>query len=184
MADYVLRVGSHSAQGARPKNEDRFVVDTVNRVYLVADGMGGQERGEQASGMAAEIIPRSVQSHLGRQKWTPPRLCNRRLTTPQFSHRRGRPDAGPGTPHGHYRRVGVAAGRPAFCGRPGRQPSLLDSSRQPRVEQLTVDHSVAQSLVSNGVMSKEEAQHSPWQHVLHKFLGVLKWPRAAEVLGC
>ena len=64
MADYVLRVGSHSAQGMRPKNEDRFVVDTVNRVYLVADGMGGQERGELASGMAAEIIPRSVQSHL------------------------------------------------------------------------------------------------------------------------
>src|SRR5207237_757373 len=54
MADFVIHVGSHSAQGVRPNNEDRFVVDLVNHLFLVADGMGGQERGEQASGMAAD----------------------------------------------------------------------------------------------------------------------------------
>ncbi len=64
MADYVIHVGSHTAQGVRPNNEDRFVVDSDHHVYLVADGMGGQERGEQASGLAAEIIPRVVQAQL------------------------------------------------------------------------------------------------------------------------
>ena len=64
MAEYVIHVGSRSAQGVRPNNEDRYVVDLVNHLFLVADGMGGQDLGEQASGLAAEIIPRVVQDRL------------------------------------------------------------------------------------------------------------------------
>ena len=61
MAAYVIRVGCHSAQGVRPNNEDCYVADPERQLFLVADGMGGQERGEQASGMAATIIPRVIQ---------------------------------------------------------------------------------------------------------------------------
>jgi PPM family protein phosphatase len=43
--------------------------------------------------------------------------------------------------------------------------------RDGKVEQLTVDHSVAQALVASGALTPEEARHSPYQHVLHKFLG-------------
>src|SRR5436305_1711300 len=64
MAGLVLQVGSRSAQGVRPNNEDRFVVDMVHRLFLVADGMGGQERGEMASGMAADLLPRLVPDRL------------------------------------------------------------------------------------------------------------------------
>src|SRR5258708_4874272 len=64
MAKFVLHVGSHSAQGLRSNNEDRYVADPVHSVFLVADGMGGQDRGEQASGRAAEIIPRVLQDRL------------------------------------------------------------------------------------------------------------------------
>jgi protein phosphatase len=53
--------------------------------------------------------------------------------------------------------------------------------RGDRVEQLTVDHSVAQALVASGVLSQEEARHSPWQHVLHKFLGCAEMVEGAEV---
>src|SRR5205809_7418057 len=68
MAEYVLRVGCHTAQGVRENNEDRYVVDRAHNVFLVADGMGGQDRGEQASGLAAEIIPRVVQDQLAAQE--------------------------------------------------------------------------------------------------------------------
>src|SRR4051794_19741781 len=68
MADFVLRVGSCSAQGVRPNNEDRFVVDEGQRLFVVADGMGGQERGEVASGMAADIIPQVVKESLAQQE--------------------------------------------------------------------------------------------------------------------
>jgi serine/threonine protein phosphatase PrpC len=178
MADYVLRVGSYSAQGTRPKNEDRYVVDTVNRVFLVADGMGGQERGEQASGMAAEIIPRSVQSHLA-AKMDATRAVQQALSDANHAIvEAGRTQA-------PERRMGTTAvmalqqeDRFFVAGLGDSRAYLI---RGQKVEQLTVDHSVAQSLVSNGVMSQEEAKHSPWQHVLHKFLGCAEMPEGAEV---
>ena len=64
MAEFVIHVGSSSAQGKRSNNEDRFVADNQRHVFLVADGMGGQESGERASGLAAEIIPRVVRDRL------------------------------------------------------------------------------------------------------------------------
>ena len=60
MADLNVRTGAQSAQGLRSNNEDRFVVDDKHHLYRVADGMGGQDAGEKASGLAAEIIPRVV----------------------------------------------------------------------------------------------------------------------------
>src|SRR5437868_4406098 len=68
MADFVIRVGSRSSQGIRPNNEDRCVVDSKQHLYLVADGMGGHEKGEVASGLAAEIIPRVVHDRLEAQE--------------------------------------------------------------------------------------------------------------------
>ena len=41
MAEFVIHVGSSSARGHRPNNEDRFVVDPDQHLYLVADGMRG-----------------------------------------------------------------------------------------------------------------------------------------------
>src|SRR5437879_10653668 len=64
MSNFKLRVGSCSAQGVRSNNEDSFVVDLRQRLFVVADGMGGQDRGEVASSMAVEIIPRLVHDHL------------------------------------------------------------------------------------------------------------------------
>src|SRR5262245_11689768 len=68
MAEVVVGVGSRSAQGVRPNNEDRYVVDLDQRLFVVADGMGGQERGEIASGMAAEIIRQIVGQCLANQE--------------------------------------------------------------------------------------------------------------------
>src|SRR5262249_12669406 len=64
MGKLVIRVGGHSAQGLRPNNEDRYLADAGQDVFLVADGMGGQESGERASGLAVEIIPRAFHHHL------------------------------------------------------------------------------------------------------------------------
>src|SRR5438445_2122703 len=68
MAEYVVKVGSRSAQGRRPNNEDRFIADPDHNLFLVADGMGGQDFGEKASGLAAEIIPRVLQENLSKHQ--------------------------------------------------------------------------------------------------------------------
>ena len=178
MADFVLRVGSRSAQGIRPNNEDRMLVDLDQRLFLVADGMGGQERGELASGMAVDIIPRVLHSCLGQKESAEQALQHSfQLANDAIV------DAGKHQPFG--RRMGTTAvcafhqnGKVYIAGLGDSRAYLV---RGDSVELLTIDHSVAQALVMTGALSAEEAKHSPYQHVLHKFLGCASLTDGAEV---
>lgn len=141
MADFVIQVGSHSAQGVRPNNEDRFVADPDQRIYLVADGMGGQDHGEKASSLAAEIIPRVVQDRLAAHDDP-----DKALRTALDEANRAIVDASRDQPPG--RRMGTTAVLALQQQDLVYIASLGDSRayliRGDRVEQLTVDHSVAQ----------------------------------------
>jgi protein phosphatase len=178
MADFVLRIGSRSEQGVRPNNEDRFVVDLQHRLFLVADGMGGQDRGEMASGMAAEIIPQVMSDQLAQniQADSAVREAINRANLAIV-------EAGRSQPAG--RRMGTTAvlalqhDRKCYVAGVGDSRAYL--VRGETVQQLTVDHSVAQSLVLSGALTPEEARHSPYQHVLHKFLGCATMAEGAEV---
>jgi PPM family protein phosphatase len=178
MAEFVLHVGSCSAQGVRPNNEDRYVVDLVQNLFLVADGMGGQDRGEQASGMAADLIPRIVHE------------CLAESNDAQVAVRRALAQAneaivqaGKEQPAG--RRMGTTAvlalQREDHCYVAGLGDSRAYLIRAADVRQLTVDHSIAQALVASGALTPEEARHSPYQHVLHKFLGCAGMLDGADV---
>ena len=178
MAEYVLHVGAHTAQGVRANNEDRLVVDRVHNLFLVADGMGGQDKGEQASGLAADIIPRVVQDRLAAQE-EPSQAMQEALKEAN----RAIIQAGRNQPAG--RRMGTTAVLAVQQANQVYVAGLGDSRayliRDDRVEQLTVDHSVAQALVASGVLSPEEARQSPWQNVLHKFLGCAEMADGAEI---
>lgn len=178
MAQIILQVGSCSAQGVRPNNEDRFVVDLERQLFIVADGMGGQERGELASGMAADIIPEIVGECLSKQE-----AADLALRHAMEKANNAIVDAGKAQPEG--RRMGTTAVCALHRDNQVFVASLGDSRayliRQDRVEQLTVDHSVAQALVLSGALTPEEARHSPYQHVLHKFLGCASMGEGAEV---
>jgi protein phosphatase len=178
MAEFVLHVGSRSAQGVRPNNEDRYVVDLVQNLFLVADGMGGQDRGEQASGMAADLIPRFVHDCLAENKDAT--VAVRRALA---EANEAIVQASKGQPVG--RRMGttavVALQRDNRCYVAGLGDSRAYLIRDEEVTQLTVDHSVAQALVASGALTEEEARHSPYQHVLHKFLGCAGMSDGADV---
>jgi serine/threonine protein phosphatase PrpC len=178
MAQFVLRVGCHTAQGVRTNNEDRYVVDRANNVFLVADGMGGQELGEQASGLAAEIIPRVVHDQLAAE-----RDASKAMQKALSEANQAIVHAGRNQPAG--RRMGTTAVVALQHSNQVYVAGLGDSRayliRGDQIQQLTVDHSVAQALVSTGVLSAEEARNSPWQHVLHKFLGCAEMTDGAEV---
>jgi protein phosphatase len=178
MADLVIRVGCRSAQGLRPNNEDSFVADSQQHLFLVADGMGGQERGEQASGLAAEIIPRVVHDRLAAHE-DAPHAMRKALAEANAAIIR----AGQGQPVG--RRMGTTAVVAVEQNGQVYVASLGDSRaylvRDGSVEQLTVDHSVAQALVTSGALTPQEARQSPWQHVLHKFLGCAEMSEGPEV---
>jgi protein phosphatase len=178
MADLVVHYGSCTAQGVRPNNEDRYVVDESNALFLVADGMGGQERGEQASGLAAEIIPRVVRDRLAAND-----KADEALQRALAEANAAIIEAGRGQPEG--RRMGTTAVLALKQADRVYVASLGDSRayliRGNRVEQLTVDHSVAAALVACGALTPEEARHSPYQHVLHKFLGCVGMQEGPEV---
>src|SRR5262249_4896482 len=150
MADLVIHVGSHSEQGVRPNNEDRYVADPVHEVFLVADGMGGQDRGEQASGLAVEIIPRVVQDRVaagetaGSAVWRALEEANRAII------QAGRTQAA-GRRMGTTAVVAVRHADQVYVAGLGDSRAYL--IRGDRVQQLTVDRSVAQALVNNRVLS-------------------------------
>ncbi len=178
MATLVIRVGYRSDKGIRPNNEDCYVVDPQNHVYLVADGMGGQEFGERASGMAADIIPRVVQDRLAHND-EPCQAVRSALAEANEAIIR----AGRDQPMG--RRMGTTA-VVAICQNDQFYIAGLGDSRAylirgSRIEQLTVDHSVAQALQDQGTLTPEQARQSPWQHVLYRFLGCAEMKEGAEV---
>jgi protein phosphatase len=179
MADFVIHVGSRSVQGKRDNNEDSFLVDVPHRLYIVADGMGGQEHGERASGMAAEIIARVVQTGLESQE-NPTALVQRALNEANLAII----EEGRDQPEG--RRMGTTAVLALQLNGLVYISNLGDSRaylvRGDAVRLLTMDHSVAQELVNHGVLSPEEARHSPLQHVLYRFLGCTQMEEDAEVV--
>src|SRR4029077_9640564 len=53
--------------------------------------------------------------------------------------------------------------------------------RGDRVDQLTMDHTVADALERNGTLTHEQARNSPWKNVLYKFLGCVEMTEGPEV---
>ena len=158
MGSFQIRVGGRSAQGLRPNNQDRYVADTAREVFLVADGMGGQEHGEKASSMAAEIIPRAIQVHLdshidpGQAVMQALYEANRAILEASRHQAVGR-------------RMGTTAvlavrqdDRIYVAGFGDSRAYLI---RGDRVEQLTIDHTVAEALLRNGALTPEQRGKVP-----------------------
>jgi serine/threonine protein phosphatase PrpC len=167
MTSLTLRLGSVSIQGLRPSNQDRFVVDLENRLFLVADGMGGQEHGELASSMAAEILPRVVKENLRTMR---PVECIRAAFGQAHADilhasREQRAD----------RRMGTTAVLALFHGDvlhiAGVGDSRIYHLRQGRLAQLTVDQTMAQLLASSGVYPRDDPRLIPYQRYLCQYLG-------------
>jgi protein phosphatase len=178
MADYVIHVGCRSAQGKRTNNEDAFVADPSRHVFLVADGMGGQDKGEQASGLAATIIPQVVNDRLAAHA-DPGEAVKSAL---QAAHQT---IMNAGQNQSSSRRMGTTAvlaveqQKQVWVAGVGDSPAFL--VRGDRVEQLTVDHTVADALARNGTITPDQARTSPWRNVLYRFLGCAEMTEDAEV---
>jgi protein phosphatase len=178
MAEFVLRVGAFSAQGLRPNNEDRFVADEERHVFLVADGMGGQDCGEKASGLAAEIIPKVVHDRLSHAD-APQEAVQRALAEANQAIIQAGQAQAAGRRMGTTAVLAVQKEDQVYVAGLGDSRAYL--IRGDRVEQLTVDHTVADALERNGTLTPEQARQSPWRNSLYKFLGCAEMGEGAEV---
>ena len=192
-----LRVGVVSVRGNyREHNEDNFYVpgrrpvrhdgfgegsgecavaaDTLDpsNLFIVADGMGGQQAGEQASLMAVELIPREVAKRLPMDQHDPRQVeaaireavaeVNQEIigssgTVTEFSNM--------GTT------VVLAQFRPDRVYVAGIGDSRAYRLRGGQLEQLTKDHSLADALVEAGTITRAELPTHKFKNVLYLYLG-------------
>jgi protein phosphatase len=146
----------------RRRNEDAYVI--VPPLFAVADGMGGAQAGEVASGLAAGALEESGANGGGERRVTELiQEANRRV------HQRATTDAataGMGTT------ITAALvepdGRVVF-GHVGDSRAYL--LRDDRLEQLTDDHTLVAELVRRGELSPGEAEVHPQRSVITRALG-------------
>jgi protein phosphatase len=168
MAKLVVRVGACTSQGVRANNEDFYFAEPGQDIFLVADGMGGQDRGEEASRLAAEIIPRAFHQYLAAHG-------DAGSAVAQALEEANRAIIDAGQDQALGRRMGTTAVLAVYREDRVWVAGLGDSRayliRAGRVEQLTVDHTVAEAYARSGALTAEQARHSPFRHVLYNFLG-------------
>jgi serine/threonine protein phosphatase PrpC len=146
----------------RRRNEDSYVI--APPLFAVADGMGGAQAGEVASGLAAAALEESRANGGGERRVIELiQEANRRV------HERATTDAataGMGTT------ITAALvepdGRVVF-GHVGDSRAYL--LRNDRLEQLTDDHTLVAELVRRGELSPGEAEVHPQRSVITRALG-------------
>ena len=171
-----LKIGKCTLLGNyRENNEDAVDVKEFPdmTVCLVADGMGGQAAGEVASKRAIEVIPRELKKHLsgivGNEETK--NIIRRSIVqaneeiVSMASLDRELKNMGTTVVMLVWRK-GSAAAYVTGLG-----DSRVYLIRHAKIEQLTVDHSIAQALVEAKTISEEEARTHRYRNVLWKYLG-------------
>lgn len=161
---FTWHSAGHSDVGrVRHINEDAFLDSEEQRLWVVADGMGGHSRGDYASS--------AVVSHL---RTFPPQgsvlanlqdlearlqAANERCRTAFRKHR-------PGTT------VVAMLAHGSYCFFLWAGDSRAYRLRDGQIEQLTQDHSLAQQMHASGELSAEETANHRGAHVLTRAVGI------------
>jgi protein phosphatase len=172
----ALNIGKCSLLGNyRENNEDAIDVKTFPdmTVCLVADGMGGQAAGEVASKRAIEIVPRELKKYLSAAMSNDETKTVIRRSIVQANVEimdmasLDRELKNMGTT------IVVAVWRKgsSLMYVTGMGDSRAYRIRGKKIEQLTVDHSIAQALVEAKTITAAEARVHRYRNVLWKYLG-------------
>lgn len=172
----VVMAGLTDPGRVRDGNEDTIAVRPELGLAVLADGMGGHQAGEVASGMAVELITHHFQSALARPGGAVEAARNaadaigeaiKLANTAIYDAARSRPDY---LGMGSTIVVTVFDENRLWVGHVG--DSRLYRFRGARLEQLTQDHSVVQELVNRGLFTLEEARQTVAKNLVTRALGV------------
>ncbi len=180
MSDAIEIVSRTDPGRVRSHNEDFVAHESETGVVLLADGMGGYNAGEVASGMAARIIVeglshawrgltenaralanslemanKSIQEQVERANWA---IFEKAQNEPQC--------AGMGT----TLVAGLFYDNQLTVGHIG--DSRMYRLRGEALDQITKDHSLLQEQVDSGLISKEDARKSRNKNLLTRALGI------------
>ena len=179
-----LKAGYRSITGNyRKNNEDRVYVDPVLGLFLVADGMGGQLAGEQASQMAVDIISQQVEEGIKsatREDHSVGEVIRLSMLNANQEIMAS------ASLHAEFQSMGTTCVLALVCEKSVYVAAVGDSraylSRSGSLNQLTTDHSLAQALVEAGTISSEDAQKHRFRNILWKYLGSKEVGNGPDVL--
>ena len=164
----------------RPSNEDRILVDTDLGLYLICDGMGGHQRGEVAAELAIAAIRHYIDSSRDPVDVTWPFgynlkmsvNANRLLTAIRLANRQiwhkaelELESAGMGTTVAAIL-AGTGAVTLANVG-----DSRIYRLRLGVMEQISVDDTMVNAMLSTGVISPDDAPAHPMRNLLTQAAG-------------
>jgi serine/threonine protein phosphatase PrpC len=178
----ITTVAATDPGRARPINEDALLVDHALGLVVVADGMGGHQRGDVASRLACAVLRESIGAERG---------------VLEAYHRRPEEPLALAVLDLLHRAVAAAneeiwlAGA-ALTGEGGRMGTTLDAlltvgptgflahvgdgrvylQRGGVVHQITEDHSLVQQQLREGTIDREEARRARFRNVITRALGV------------
>ncbi len=171
-----MEVGFRTDKGIRrSNNEDAFFVMKNDRVFIVADGVGGNRSGEIASRTAVNSIANFVENHPVDDLTTEEEIREYFLACISDANRRVRDVA-----KCHEKNRGMATTVVAAFIPYNRDNSLYivnvgDSRayilRDNRLEQITEDHTYVNTLVKAGLITRDEAMEREDKTMITRALG-------------
>ena len=158
----------------RDHNEDAFFVDAERGLFIVSDGMGGQNAGELASRMVVSVLPQMIEGRLRRLSGSRTRAIRYwlRREIVNLSQQLRTASAGEVGFKGMGATLVLALFGPERVHIAHMGDSRAYLFRERRLTQLTQDHSVVGILLRNGEITPEEAKSHPAGGQLSRYVGM------------
>jgi protein phosphatase len=169
----------------RRHNEDRYLVNDDQKLFLIADGMGGHASGETASQMAVGCIASFIDRSRAGESYRPleyrqglTQEQNRFLTAVTYANQEIKEAAeknpemdGMGTTI-----VGAIIEDDDHLAVVNVGDSRLYRIRDKEIKQITQDHTLVGEQERKGILTRAEARNHPQKHILTNALGTRENP--------
>src|SRR5439155_19914046 len=177
----VLEIASCTDPGmVRSHNEDSIAADAAHGLVVLADGMGGYNAGEVASGMATTVLITEVQHALAKARpydidqRTHQEIAKRLVREQVLKANTSIYQAAQSQPH--YAGMGTTLVLCLFFDNRMLAAHLGDSrlymSRDGKFKQVTRDHSLLQEQIDSGIITPEQAKKAAHKNLVTKALGI------------
>lgn len=172
-AQESAHIGGHDGSGGfdTSSNLSSLTLEPSN-LFIVADGMGGQQAGEQASLMAIELTPKAIHRRLGPEEKEVNRIKEIIRDALAEVNQEILGSSGAVT---EFSNMGTTIVLAQFLNDRVYVAGIGDSRayrlRDNRLEQLTKDHSLADALLDAGTITAEELPTHKFKNVLYLYLG-------------
>lgn len=163
----------------RSHNEDAVFADAGLGIAILADGMGGYNAGEVASGMATTLLSTNFSDFISKQAGQSAESCDpdfvgQHIAREVLAANSAIFHAAERQPQ--YAGMGTTLVLAWFCDNRMSVAHVGDSRlyrwRDERFERLTKDHSLLQEQLDSGMITAEEARYSQNKNLVTRALGV------------